>query len=189
MRSVSSFHQLAEIGLQSLASDVHLVSGFSPFFTVHGRLCPSFIAPIPTSTVKTWLLSLLGSSQISQLNRRGHVTTGYSSEGQGFVRLTCVRQADGLQISVRLHRWRPPTLEELGILPQSLNIPSATLGRGMWFFCGVGRTTMVSAVVDLVAKQSQRPVWMIAPSKSVAFPDGTTFCSVSECQLSFLRIA
>ena len=174
MKQLESLDQLVRFALKYRASDFHLAGASSPWLRIRGNLIDSeFLAPAPAQ-LERWLDPLLTPQQKLCLAQTGHLTLGHSLPEEGFCRLTVVRQRGGLLLSGRLHDWHPPQLPDLGLRPEQLATDHSTLGRGLWVFGGVGRTTLVSAVVDRLAASSQRPIWLLGPCRERGYPGRAT---------------
>lgn len=133
------------------ASDLLLVAGAPLAWRVDGRLSMAGAAPLEEEDIRSFLLPLLSSRQLQDLQRDKSVDFCFHREGAGRFRANVHYQRGTLAGSIRILPTKIPTLESLH-LPQGLR-RLAEARQGLVLVTGAtgsGKSSTLAALIDLI---------------------------------------
>lgn len=167
---------------QSGASDLHLKAESQPKVRISGRLVP-LDAPILTGPeLERMIFGVMPASAQETLRRTGAADFAISADGIGRFRGNAYRAKGNLALVLRKVIDVPPGLTSLGVPPMVARL--ALEPRGLVLVTGPtgsGKTTTLSAMVDLI--NSQREVHILTLEDPIEVLHGDKRASVSQREL------
>jgi len=135
-------------------SDLHLTTGFSPYYRVHGDMVnPPGAPPIPAEEMRSLLLEIAPAENREQFEREHDTDFAYELPGKGRFRCNLLLDHHGPCGVFRLIPSEVLTCDQLG-LPKSVR-DLCFLSKGL-VLCtgptGSGKSTTLAAMIDLVNK-------------------------------------
>lgn len=134
------------------ASDLHLLSGESPFVRIDGRLRP--MSEATTESVEAVLGHLLGAPERRRLLAGNSVDLAVQVPGSGRFRLNVFRSSSGLALAARVLPVNVPSLASLNLpmpLDDLLDLPNGlVLVTGP---TGAGKSTTLAALAQEVLRR------------------------------------
>lgn len=144
------------------ASDLHIVTGVPPVLRIHGEIVPVKAEALDRDRAATLATQLFSEEQRAKLAAERELCVSYFDAEVGRVRLTAYYQAGVPELAVRLCTAEipdaatlalPPVVAELGRRSSGLVLVT---GRN-----GVGKTTTLNFMVDLINRERRAKVVMI----------------------------
>ncbi len=154
--------ELFHIAVQRRASDIHLTVGAPPIIRVDGRLQPLDYPVLSKDETKRLIYSLLNDRQKAVFERELEMDFSFEAPGLNRFRINVHMQRGNIEAALRLISLEVRTLEQLG-LPQVV----AELTRKPFGLVlvtgptGVGKTTTLAAMVDLINNERQAIIIVI----------------------------
>ena len=140
-----------QLAILQQASDLHMTEDMPPIFRIDGELIPTELAPLSRQDTKRMIYSLLTDRQKAQFERDQELDISIDAGGLGRFRMNIHFQKGAVEAALRLVSHRIRTLEELGhppIVGELARRPNGlVLVTGP---TGVGKTTTLAAMVDLI---------------------------------------
>ncbi len=159
---IVDFKELFNIALQKRASDIHITAGAPPIIRVDGRLQPLNLPVLSKEDTKKLIYSLLNDRQKAIFERDLEMDFSLEIPGLDRFRINVHMQRGSVEAAFRLISLEIRTLEQLG-LPQVV----ADLTRKPYGLVlitgptGVGKTTTLAAMVDLINNERQAIIIVI----------------------------
>jgi len=163
------------VGLQAVASDVHLGVNAPPIWRLHGKLSPIWPdAPLFTSEQTLALAEgFLSDLHKTQLKERGDADFAYANSF-GRYRTSVVRQRLGVDLVFRIINTKVRTMDELG-LPEHLKLLTR-YQNGLILVTGSvgsGKSTTLAALVEQVnIERREHIITLEDPIECVLEPKG-----------------
>jgi len=154
--------QLFELAFQQHASDIHLTEHTPPMLRIDGDLMPTALAPITREQSKRLIYSLLTDRQKSQFERDLELDLSIDVQGLGRFRVNVHMQRGCVEAAFRLVPMQIRPLVELGLPPIVAELTRKPNGLVLVTGpTGVGKTTTLAAMVDLINHERRQHVIII----------------------------
>src|ERR1700693_947487 len=163
------------VGLQAVASDVHLGVNAPPIWRLRGKLSPIWPAPPLFTSEQTLALAegFLSDLHKTQLKERGDADFAYANSF-GRYRTSVVRQRLGVDLVFRIINAKVRTMDELG-LPEHLKLLTR-YQNGLILVTGSvgsGKSTTLAALVEQVnIERREHIITLEDPIECVLEPKG-----------------
>jgi|GEM_PF-425236 len=174
--------KLLQKAVQLGASDVHLSSGSSPFFRLHGTLAFTDLPALTPDQARAMALGFMDDKQQQQFLHTHDIDFSLDEPNLGRFRVNALEQFRGPAIIFRVIPTKIPTLEQLG-LPNSI-ARYTEYHQGLVLLtgpAGCGKTTTAAALVDLV--NESRHDHVITVEDPVEFMHVSKNCNVTQRQV------
>ncbi len=151
-----------QLAILQQASDLHMTEDMPPIFRIDGELIPTELAPLSRQDTKRMIYSLLTDRQKAQFERDQELDISIDAGGLGRFRMNIHFQKGAVEAALRLVSPRIRTLEELGLPPTVGEL--ARRPNGLVLVTGptgVGKTTTLAAMVDLINTEQTAMVVII----------------------------
>ena len=159
---VTDMRQLFELAFQQHASDIHLTEHTPPMLRIDGDLMPTALAPITREQSKRLIYSLLTDRQKSQFERDLELDLSIDVQGLGRFRVNVHMQRGCVEAAFRLVPMQIRPLVELGLPPIVAELTRKPNGLVLVTGpTGVGKTTTLAAMVDLINHERRQHVIII----------------------------
>lgn len=138
------------------ASDVHLTAKSPPILRIDGKLEPSQMEVLTPEDTKKIIFSLLSDQQKQQFEHDLELDFSFTVPGLSRFRVNVHMQRSSVEAALRVVPSRIPTLAELGLPPIVSEL--ARKSNGLVLVTGptgVGKTTTLAAMVDLINTEKQ----------------------------------
>ena len=142
--------------IERQGSDLHLACGSPPVLRVHGRIQPLESPPLAPADLDLVLHEVLSPEKLARFSEQRDLDFVYEVPGLGRFRGNAFLQLRGASVVFRVIPDRIPTVDELG-LPGVID-DLARLENGMVLItgpAGVGKSTTLAAVIDLINRTRQ----------------------------------
>ncbi len=147
---------LLELAVARGASDLHLMSNLPPMLRIHGQLATSDFPPLARDDVKRLIYGLLTDRHKTQFERELELDISIGLQGVGRFRVNVHLQRGSVEAAFRLVPPTIPKLEELGLPPVVSELARRQTGLVLVTGpTGVGKTTTLAAMVDLISTERQ----------------------------------
>jgi len=149
--ALTDMRELFELAFKRSASDIHLTEHAPPLLRIHGDLERTQMAPLTRADTKRLVYSLLTDRQKAQFERELELDMSIDIHGLGRFRVNVHMQRGSVEAAFRLVSSRIPSLQELGLPPVVGEL--ARRPNGLVLITGpvgVGKTTTLAAMVDLI---------------------------------------
>ncbi len=174
------FEEILRVAVRHGASDVHLRAGLPPMFRVHGAFRPLRDAQrLSPEEVTRLAASVMTKVQRERFARVNEVDLSYGVKELGRFRVCVFRQRTTVALAIRAIPHALPGLEDLG-LPRVLE-SIAALPTGLVLItgpAGAGKTTTLSAIVDLI--NGQRAGHILTIEDPIEFMHRDKRCIISQ---------
>lgn len=172
-----NLHQLMELAVQRVASDLHLITGTPPILRIDGQLVAVPSEPILTPTrIDALLRETLNSELYQKLISEKEVDFSLSFSEQSRFRVNAYTQRGSLAAAFRAIPMTIPGLDQLGLPPILHNFTA--LKQGLILVTGPtghGKSTTIAAMLDEINIQYathivtiEDPIeFIITPRKSI----------------------
>lgn len=163
-----SLQLLLRESMERQASDLHLMAGLPPSLRVDGEIEFLHYDPLPADDLRKMLLGLISESQAARLETDRDLSFSFQVPEIGRFRASLYYQRGNLEASLRVVPLTIRTLEECG-LPRAVR-DLALRASGLVLVTGptgVGKTTVLNAMVDLV--NSERRARIVAIEDPIEF--------------------
>lgn len=167
----NALRALLEEATKRRASDLHLIVNRPACARVLGELMPLRPEVLDAKAVEAMLMPLLDERGRTQLASAGYADLAIELPGGGRLRTNIARCQGGLRGTFRIARAVPPSLEELG-LPKDL-AKVTHHHQGLIVIAGpsgAGKTTTLSALVDLVNTASAFHIITVEDPIEIVYP-------------------
>ncbi|MDD4862355.1 MAG: type IV pilus twitching motility protein PilT, partial [Smithellaceae bacterium] len=148
--------ELLSHALYRKASDLHLISGLRPMLRVDGFLIPSEYPELDPNQTKKLVYSLLTDKQKEIFEMQLELDAAVDMAGMARFRLNVHVQKGNVEAAFRVIPNHIRTLEELGLPPIVADLARRPTGLVLVTGpTGMGKTTTLSAMVDLINRERQ----------------------------------
>ena len=133
-------------------SDLHLKVGCPPVYRLDGQLKRMKTSEMDGQTVRLLAESLLGDTELAQLDRDGAVDSSCFTDKMQF-RINCFHDSDGLAVAIRALEQTTPPLEEIGF-PNNVWQDIVALQQGLVLLTGItgaGKSTTIASLIARIA--------------------------------------
>lgn len=177
-----NIQQLLEIAIERKASDLHLVTGYSPMLRIHGELIPLLGFPVLSDAEIIGLVSsLLTPIQKQAFDTHFELDFAIALENKGRFRVNFYKQQGHLSAALRLIPLVIPVLESLG-LPQVVN-RLVDLRQGLILVTGPtghGKSTTLAAMINKINQTRQAHILTIEDPIEYTYPKSKALVSQRE---------
>lgn len=154
--------ELLKIAVEKSASDLHLTAFSAPIVRIDGKLIPLNAPKLEKEDCKRLVYSILDDKQKAIFERDLELDMSLEIPGLNRFRVNVHMQRGSVEAAFRLVSLRIKTLEELGlpsaVAELSRKIQGLVLVTGP---TGVGKTTTLAAMVDLINSERQSIIIVI----------------------------
>ena len=162
MKNTIEIDQLLTELTKRKGSDLHLKVGAPPIMRKKLKLCvlSSQLPVIDYHTIEPLILPLLSEVHREQLRAKGSVDIGYGLKGIGRFRFNIFFQRGSLRVVIRHIPHNIPTLEELNLPKEMLNIVDKA-ERGLILVTGAtgaGKSTTLAALINYINKTKNKHI-------------------------------
>jgi twitching motility protein PilT len=149
-------------------SDLHLRTGETPVFRVHGDLRRTNFPPIQSEQLQDILYGIMGPERIARFERDLECDLAYGIEGLARFRVNVFKERDAVGAVLRLIPIRvksideldlPPVLKEVAMLPRGLVLVTGPTGSG--------KSTTLAAMINHI--NERKPVHIITIEDPIEF--------------------
>lgn len=163
-----SLQVLLRESMDRQASDLHLMAGLPPSLRVDGEIEFMHYDPLPADDLRKMLLGLISEAQALRLETERDLSFSFQVPEIGRFRASLYYQKGNLEASLRVVPLTIRSLAECG-LPQAVR-ELALRASGLVLVTGptgVGKTTVLNAMVDLI--NSERRARIVAIEDPIEF--------------------
>jgi twitching motility protein PilT len=179
MPKIDSFLQYAiNVG----ASDLHLISGSTPFVRLHGELKPVKANPLSPIEAFACISEILSPAQQEAFGSDLDLDFCYEASGVGRFRTNVLRQRNGVNAVFRIIPSKIRTIDELGFPPVVKELTRHS--QGMVLVTGpggCGKTTTLAAIIDYI--NSERKLHIITIEDPVEYVHPRKMASVTQREI------
>ncbi len=148
--------ELARLGVEKRASDIHLTVSRPPTIRVDGKLhsLPGYADLTPDDTYKFSRELMPDEKTFKQIEKQGHADFSLSLPDVGRVRVNVYLQRGSFAIAIRLIPMDIPDIDQLGLPPVCKELPLK--GSGLILVTGPtgsGKSTTLAAMIQLINRQ------------------------------------
>jgi len=149
-------------------SDLHLRTGETPVFRVHGDLRRTNFPPLQAEQLQDILYGIMGPERIARFERDLECDLAYGIEGLARFRVNVFKERDAVGAVLRLIPIRvksideldlPPVLKEVAMLPRGLVLVTGPTGSG--------KSTTLAAMINHI--NERKPVHIITIEDPIEF--------------------
>jgi len=133
------------------ASDLHVLSGYTPVLRIQGEIQPVDFQVITGDQCRKLLYEIMSEEQVGRLESNGDCDFSYEIPGELRVRANVFEQNQGISAALRLLPAQTFTLEQLG-LPLAIS-RFAEMDRGLVVVTGPpgsGKSATLAALIDYI---------------------------------------
>jgi twitching motility protein PilT len=180
--SLESLEDILRWAVDVGASDVHLHSGSSLRFRIHGHVEPVTFDALTAERVEALTARLLEGEPAQLVAEEGQADFALTLPGLTRFRINAYRQQKGLDVVLRVVPQQPPDLEHLG-LPHSL-ARFTTYHQGMVLVTGptgCGKTSTLAALVNIINQERKEHV--ITAEDPIEFLHEPRGCVINQRQV------
>ena len=145
-----SFLKILQRAIQKDASDIHLKTGYAPYYRVDGVIEPQDASSVLTAEDVDAVVSiLLNDEQMRHFRKRGEIDLAFTEKGVGRFRVNIFRQRGTVSLVLRRIKTRILTFEQLNLPMAALRM--ADLVRGLALITGTtgsGKSTALASLID-----------------------------------------
>ena len=149
-------------------SDLHLRTGETPVFRVHGDLRRTNFPPLQAEQLQGILYGIMGPERIARFERDLECDLAYGIEGLARFRVNVFKERDAVGAVLRLIPIRVKGIDELGLPPVLKEV--AMLPRGLVLVTGPtgsGKSTTLAAMINHI--NERKPVHIITIEDPIEF--------------------
>lgn len=146
-----SFLKILQRAIQKDASDIHLKTGFAPYFRIDGIIEKQDSAVIKTEDIDAIVQILLTDEQMRHFRKRGEVDLAFTEKGVGRFRVNVFRQRGMISLVLRRIKTKILTFEQLNLPAAALKM--ADIVRGLVLITGTtgsGKSTALASLIDAI---------------------------------------
>jgi len=144
------------------ASDLHLTADSAPIVRIDGRLIPLNFPKLTKEDCKRLVYSILDDKQKAIFERDLELDISLEVPGLNRFRVNVHMQRGSVEVAFRLVSLRIKTLDELGLPSVVADLARKTQGLALLTGpTGVGKTTTLAAMVDLINTERQAIIIVI----------------------------
>lgn len=156
---MNSFKTLLLKCIESEASDLHLKSGETPRFRIHGKLVPIAGTVSPSDEeILLGIESFTDKKKFENFESKGSVDGAFKYKEKRF-RFNLFKQSNSITISLRMLSDKINDLQTLGV-PEAL-YQVCNMRNGLVIVCGPtgsGKSTTMSALIDKINSEQNRHI-------------------------------
>ncbi|MHC1749924.1 MAG: type IV pilus twitching motility protein PilT [Cellulosilyticaceae bacterium] len=138
------------------ASDLHITTGIPPMVRINGDLMPLPFQPLGPKSAENLVKQLLTTESVKEkFNQYGEVDFSFALEKVGRYRANVFKQRGTLAAALRTVSVAIPSMEELGLPPQTLE-DLADNSRGLVLVTGPtgsGKSTTLATMIDYINRR------------------------------------
>ncbi len=178
----STWEEILRFGRGCGATDLHLSSQRPLLLRYHGGLHPAAEGIFPVEAVETLLASALTREELALFNDKGDFEFVYTLEGAGRFRVTAMRHAKGLDITVRIIPMHIRSFEESGLPEGCRDLTRWSQGLVLVTGpAGCGKTSTLATLVEMVNQSRQDHI--ITVEKPVEIVYTPAQCQITQREL------
>ena len=146
--------KLLNLGIERMASDIHITVGMPPTLRVNGELVKLDYPILKPDDTKKFAYEILTEKMIEKLEEKGEIDVSFSSAGVSRYRVNAFKQRNRYGIVLRIIPFEIPSIN-------AMNIPLAieelsSLRRGLVLVTGPtgsGKSTTLATLVDKINRE------------------------------------
>ena len=159
---IRDVRELFELAHKQEASDIHLTEQCPPMLRVHGELRRTDLPVLSRQDTKRLIYSLLSDRQRAKFEQELELDLSVDVQGLGRFRVNVHMQRGSVEAAFRLVPATVRSLEELGLPPIAAEFTRKPNGLVLVTGpTGVGKTTTLAAMVDLINRERSQHVVII----------------------------
>ncbi len=146
-----TFLKILQRGIQKDASDIHLKTGFAPYYRVDGIIESTDGAALQAEDIDAIVGIMLGDTQLRHFKKRGEVDLAFTEKGVGRFRVNIFRQRGTVSLVLRRIKTKILTFDQLNLPPAALRM--AEIVRGLVLITGTtgsGKSTALASLIDAI---------------------------------------
>ncbi|HBR14361.1 MAG TPA: type IV pili twitching motility protein PilT [Candidatus Omnitrophica bacterium] len=143
--------ELLSLAVQRKATDIHLVTGLSPVFRIHGDLIPAEIPPYSAEDVKQMIMNMLSDKQKLTFRETNEIDFSYFGFKEFQFRVNAHIEKGNMAATFRITPTQIASMKELGLPPIVQEL--STKRKGLLIFSGAagsGKTTTMACMVNMI---------------------------------------
>ncbi|MCM8536059.1 MAG: PilT/PilU family type 4a pilus ATPase [Lentisphaeraceae bacterium] len=156
---MNNFKALLSKCIEVGASDLHLKSGETPRFRLHGKLAPlADTEPPSDKSILEGLEAFMEQKKFKNFDSKGSIDGAFKYENKRF-RFNLFKQSNSLTLSLRMLSDKINSLQELGV-PEAL-YKVCSMKNGLVILSGPtgsGKSTTMSALIDKINSEQNRHI-------------------------------
>lgn len=180
-----NIHQLLEIAVERMASDLHLVVGYPPSLRIHGELFSiTGIIPLTDLDVVNLISPLISLNQKKAFDENLELDLGMSFEDKARFRINVFKEQGHLTVALRLIPLKIPEMDSLG-LPE-ITEKLVTLRQGFILVTGPtghGKSTTLAAMINRINLTRSAHILTIEDPIEYVYPKAKSIVSQRELLL------
>lgn len=146
---MAALDELFQVMVKEKASDVHITTGYSPYFRIHGHMIKLNMNVLTPEKAQKLIYETMSEDQIKTFEKKWELDWSYQVPGLARFRANAFIQNEGVGAVYRLVPDKTKALEELGI-PEVVRA-LADLPRGLVLVTGPtgsGKSTTLAALIQ-----------------------------------------
>ena len=149
--SRDTFLRILQRAIQKDASDIHLKTGFSPYYRIDGIIEAQDTDALQSEEIDNIVTILLNESQLRHFQKRGEIDLAFTEKGVGRFRVNVFRQRGTVSLVLRRIKTKILTFEQLNLPLVALRM--ADIVRGLVLITGTtgsGKSTALASLIDAI---------------------------------------
>ena len=146
-----TFLKILQRAIQKDASDIHIKTGFPPYFRIDGIIESQDGAALQAEDVDAIVKVLLSDEQTRHFAKRGEIDLAFTEKGVGRFRVNVFRQRGMISLVLRRIKTKILTFEQLNLPTAAMRM--ADIVRGLVLITGTtgsGKSTALASLVDAI---------------------------------------
>ena len=146
-----TFLKILQRAIQKDASDIHLKTGYAPYYRIDGIIEAQDADPLQADEIDGILGILLTETQLRHFQKRGEIDLAFTEKGVGRFRVNVFRQRGTISLVMRRIKTKILTFEQLNLPPAALRM--ADIVRGLVLITGTtgsGKSTALASLIDAI---------------------------------------
>jgi len=146
-----TFLKILQRAIQKDASDIHLKTGFPPYYRIDGIIEAQDADPLKPEDIDKIVEILLTETQTRHFKKRGELDLAFTEKGVGRFRVNIFRQRGTVSLVMRRIKTKILNFEQLNLPVAALKM--AEIVRGLVLITGTtgsGKSTALASLIDAI---------------------------------------
>ena len=146
-----TFLRILQRAIQKDASDIHLKTGFRPYYRIDGIIEAQDVDALQSDDIDKILDILLTETQARHFQKRGELDLAFTEKGVGRFRVNVFRQRGTVSLVMRRIKTKILNFEQLNLPTAALKM--ADIVRGLALITGTtgsGKSTALASLIDAI---------------------------------------
>lgn len=146
-----NFLRILQRAIQKDASDIHLKTGFPPYYRVDGIIEAQDTDTLQSEDIDNIVSILLNEIQLKHFQKRGEIDLAFTEKGVGRFRVNIFRQRGTISLVLRRIKTKMLSFEQLNLPLAALKM--AEIVRGLVLITGTtgsGKSTALASLIDTI---------------------------------------